>query len=75
MGRLRRLEASVAETMKVLRETDEKLYALAVSGAREVEKRFPLVMRIPTNTLPTKWWNYTWSSRGIQSPGGVAKPG
>jgi hypothetical protein len=75
MGRLRRLEASVAETMQVLRETDEKLYALAVSGAREVEKRFPLIMRVPTNTLPTKWWNYTWSSKDIQGPGGVVKPG
>jgi len=75
MGRLRRLEASVAETMKVLRETDDKLYAQAVSGARQVEKRIPLVMRIPTNTLPTKWWNYTWSPHNIQGTGGVAKSG
>jgi large subunit ribosomal protein L40 len=74
MGRLSRLQASVAETLKVLKETDETLYAQAVSGAREEEKRFPLVMRIPTNSMPTRWWNYSWTSRNIVGTGGVSKP-
>jgi hypothetical protein len=61
--------------MKVLRETNEKLYGVAVSGARETEKRFPLVMRIPTHTLPTQMWNYKWTPANIKGMGGVAKPG
>jgi len=69
------LEDSVARTMKVLRETDRKLYDIAVSGSREVEKRFPLVMRIPTETLPSQWWNYKWTPSNIKGVGGVAKPG
>lgn len=73
--RLRMLEESVRGTMKVLRETDERLYSLAVSGARQTEKRFPLVMRIPTETLPRRVWNYNWTSAGIKGIGGVAKPG
>ena len=75
VARLRLLEESVARTMAVLKETDERLYALAVSGSREVEKRFPLVMRIPTDTLPKQWWNYRWSPTNIKGVGGVANPG
>jgi large subunit ribosomal protein L40 len=75
VAQLRRLEVSVAETIKVLRATDEKLYARAVSGAREVEKRFPLVMRIPTDTLATRPWNYLWSAIEVPVMGGVVKPG
>lgn len=73
--RLKLLEKSIAETMKVLKETDENLYALAVSGARHEEKRFPLVMRIPTDTLPSNRWNYKWTNMNIKGAGGVVKPG
>lgn len=69
------LQDSIAQTMKFLRETDEYLYGMAVSGSREMEKRFPLVMRIPTNTLPSPWWNYKWTPGNIKGLGGVAKPG
>jgi hypothetical protein len=72
---MNRLEDSIASTMKVLRETDEKLYNTAVSGTREAEKRFPLVMRIPTDTLPTQWWNYKWTPVNIKGLGGVVTPG
>jgi len=75
IGKLRVLESSIARTMKVLRETDSKLYDVAVSGTREVEKRFPLVMRIPTETLPSQWWNYKWTASNIKGVGGVAKTG
>jgi large subunit ribosomal protein L40 len=75
MTRLSKLEESVAGTMKALWETDEKFYNQAVAGTREVEKRFPLVMRIPTDTLPTQWWNYKWTSANIKGLGGVAPPG
>jgi hypothetical protein len=75
LTRLSNLEESVAGTMKALWETDEKLYNEAVAGTREVEKRFPLVMRIPTDTLPTTWWNYKWTSANIKGLGGVAPPG
>jgi large subunit ribosomal protein L40 len=75
IGRLKRLEDSIARTMKVLRETDALLYTAAVSGTREVEKRFPLVMRIPTDTLPTQWWNYKWTPVNIKGLGGVVTPG
>jgi large subunit ribosomal protein L40 len=74
-SRLGLLERSVRETLKVLRETDERLYECAVRGTREVEKRFPLVMRIPTDTLPTKGWNYRWSPLNIKGHGGVSQPG
>jgi len=69
------LEDSIARTMKVLRETDSKLYDIAVSGTREVEKRFPLVMRIPTDTLSSQWWNYKWTPANIKGLGGIAKSG
>ena len=75
MRRLSMLQDSLVRTVKFLRETDENLYGMAVSGTREPEKRFPLVMRIPTNTLPTKWWNYKWTPANIKGLGGVAKPG
>jgi large subunit ribosomal protein L40 len=75
MRRLRLLESSISNAIKALKETDDRLYIAAVTGAREEEKRFPLVMRIPTNTLPKKWWNYSWSGRHIKGAGGVAKPG
>lgn len=73
--RLKALEDSIAKTMKVLRETDENLYAMAVQGAREEEKRFPLVIRIPTDTLSRPSWNYKWTPANIKGIGGVAKPG
>jgi len=73
ISRLRVLEASVAKTMKALRETDRRLYDLAVSGAREEEQRFPLVMRIPSETLPTTVWNYNWTASNIKGVGGIAK--
>ena len=73
--RLSMLQDSLVRTMKFLRETDEYLYGMAVSGSRETEKRFPLVMRIPTNTLPSRWWNYKWIPVNIKGLGGVAKPG
>ena len=69
------MEGSVKEAMKVLRATDLRLYDLAVSGAREQEMRFPLVMRIPTETLPNKVWNYDWNASNIKGIGGVARPG
>jgi hypothetical protein len=69
------LEGSVEKTMEVLRETDNWLYDLAVSAGREEEPRFPLVMRIPTETLPTKAWNYSWNNSNIKGVGGVAKGG
>jgi hypothetical protein len=72
--KLKNLENSVARTLAVLKETDEKLYASAVSGSREEEKRFPLVMRIPTETLPTRW-NYRWTPMNIRGVGGIAKSG
>jgi hypothetical protein len=75
LRRLSILQNSLVRTMKFLRETDENLYGMAVSGSRETEKRFPLVMRIPTNTLPSKWWNYNWTAANIKGAGGVAKPG
>ena len=74
MRRLSMLHKSLVQTMKLLRETDEYLYGMAVSGSRETEKRFPLVMRIPTNTLPSPWWNYKWTAANIKGLGGVAKP-
>jgi hypothetical protein len=61
--------------MAVLKETDERLHTLAITGTKEVEKRFPLVMRIPTDTLPTLRWNYRWSPTNIRGVGGVAKSG
>lgn len=73
--KLRLLEDSLSDTMAALKETDERLYAQAVSGSREVEKRFPLVMRIPTETLPSQWWNYRWSPANIKGVGGIAKSG
>jgi large subunit ribosomal protein L40 len=73
--RLKELQDSVANTLKFLKETDEKLYAMAVSGTRERERRFPLVMRIPTDTLPSRYWNYKWTPVNIKGVGGVAKPG
>lgn len=63
----------MARTMKVLRETDTRLYDLAVSAAREEEQRFPLVMRIPTETLPSKVWNYNWTASNIKGVGGIAR--
>jgi len=69
------LEGSVEKTMEVLRETDNWLYDLAVSAGREEEPRFPLVMRIPAETLPTKAWNYSWNNSNIKGVGGVAKGG
>src|SRR5271170_5218889 len=75
IGKLRVLERSVEKTMQVLRETDMWLYDLAVSAGREEEPRFPLVMRIPTETLPTKAWNYSWNNSNIKGVGGVAKGG
>ena len=73
--RLRQLERSVTETMRVLKKTDLRLYDLAVSAGREEEQRFPLVMRIPTETLPTRVWNYSWNASNIKGVGGIAKPG
>lgn len=75
LRQLKDLQDSIANSLKFLMETDERLYAMAVSGAREKEKRFPLVMRIPTNTLPTRYWNYKWTPSNIKGAGGVAKPG
>src|SRR5277367_1446352 len=75
IGKLRVLEGSVEKTMKVLRETDLRLYDLAVSAGREEEQRFPLVVRIPTETLPTKVWNYSWTNSNIKGVGGIAKGG
>ena len=75
MRRLCNLQESVHKTMKVLFEIDNRLYDIAVTGTREGEKRFPLVMRMPTNTLRKKFWNYGWNAFNIKGIGGVAKPG
>ena len=75
IARLGLLERGVRETMRVLRETDAKLYDAAVSGTREIERRFPLVMRIPTETLPRGYWNHKWTALNIKGLGGVAVPG
>jgi len=75
LTRLELLEKSISKTMKVLRETDEQLYNRAVAGARDEEKRFPLVMRIPTDTMPLNYWNYGWTNENIRGIGGVVKPG
>jgi large subunit ribosomal protein L40 len=75
VAKLQSLQDSVHRTLMELRATDEKLYNIAVVGTRETEKRFPLVMRIPTHTLPLKRWNYSFNRTNIKGDGGVAKPG
>jgi len=75
LARLQALQDSIHRTLMELRATDENLYNIAVSGTRETEKRFPLVMRIPTHTLPLKRWNYSWNRENIKGVGGVATPG
>jgi hypothetical protein len=75
MNRLELLEMNVRRTLQVLRETDRKLYDAAVAGTREVERRFPLVTRIPTDTLPSTGWNYKWTPMNIKGVGGVTQAG
>jgi large subunit ribosomal protein L40 len=75
VAKLQSLQDSIHRTLMELRATDERLYNIAVAGTRETEKRFPLVMRIPTHTLPLKRWNYAFNRTNIKGDGGVAKPG
>jgi Mitochondrial ribosomal protein L28 len=75
VARLQSLQDSIHRTLMELRATDEGLYNIAVAGTRETEKRFPLVMRIPTHTLPLKRWNYSFNGTNIKGDGGVARPG
>lgn len=59
MARLEAQHRKIAEACETLKDIDAGLFAAAT--AREVGKRFPMELRVPTDTPPREPWPSTWT--------------